>query len=57
MTSLADGTYSAVGLGGNFLTVLPGVDAVLTVLADPGETSMTNDDYQALVADVAAALI
>jgi CubicO group peptidase (beta-lactamase class C family) len=55
-SGIADGTYSAVGLGGNFLTVLPAVDAVLTVLADPEETSMANNDYQALVADVAAAL-
>ena len=55
-SGIADGTYSAIGIGGNFLTVLPDVDAVVTVLTDPGAPSITNDDYQAIVADLATVL-
>jgi hypothetical protein len=55
-SGIADGTYSAIGIGGNFLTVLPDVDAVVTVLTDSGATSITNDDYQAIVADLATVL-
>jgi CubicO group peptidase (beta-lactamase class C family) len=52
-SGIADSTYSAIGIGGNFLTVLPDVDAVVTVLTDSSATSITNDDYQAIVADLA----
>ena len=63
---IADNLYSAIGFGGNFLTVLPDIDAVVTVMTDaavsPGDSSssrpapMTNDDYQELVAHLVAAL-
>jgi CubicO group peptidase (beta-lactamase class C family) len=53
---IADGSYSAIGFGGNFMTVLPDVDAVVTVLTDSGATPLSNDEYQALVADLAAVL-
>lgn len=50
------GTYSAIGLGGNFLTVLPGIDTVLTVLTDSAATPLSNDGYQGLIADLGAVL-
>jgi hypothetical protein len=63
---IADNLYSAIGFGGNFLTVLPDIDTVVTVMTDaavsPGDSSssrpapLTNDDYQELVAHLVAAL-
>lgn len=63
---IANSFYSAIGFGGNFLTVLPDVDTVVTVVTDaavsPGDSStsrlapLTNDDYQRLVAHLVAAL-
>jgi CubicO group peptidase (beta-lactamase class C family) len=53
---IADGSYSAIGFGGNFMTVLPDIDAVVTVLTDSGATPLSNDGYHALVADLAAVL-
>jgi CubicO group peptidase (beta-lactamase class C family) len=63
---IADTVYSAIGFGGNFLTVLPDIDAVVTVVADsptwledsstPRPEPMTNDDYQELLAHLVAAL-
>ena len=63
---IADSLYSAVGFGGNFLTVLPDIDTVVTVMTDaavsPGDSSTlrpappSNDDYQELVAQLVAAL-
>ena len=53
-TGIADGAYSAIGFGGNFVTVLPGLDAAVTVLADSGATPLTNDEYYALIADLGA---
>lgn len=53
---LVDTAYSAIGFGGNFLTVLPAVDAVVTVVTDSGATPLSNEDYHALVADVATVL-
>jgi CubicO group peptidase (beta-lactamase class C family) len=51
--------YSAIGFGGNFLTVLPDIDSVVTVVTgsstSPAE-ALTNDDYQALLDHLAAAL-
>jgi len=53
---IADGAYSAVGFGGNYLTVLPDIGAVVTVVTDTVAAPMTNDDYQELVAHVVEAL-
>jgi CubicO group peptidase (beta-lactamase class C family) len=53
---IADHAYSAIGFGGNFMTVLPDIDAVVTVLTDSGATPLYNDEYQALVADLVAVL-
>lgn len=53
---IANGTFSAIGFGGNFLTVLPGIETAVTVLADSAATPLGNDDYQALIADLAAAM-
>ncbi|MGA7465384.1 serine hydrolase domain-containing protein [Mycobacterium sp.] len=40
--------YSAIGVGGNFLTVLPEADAVVTVVTNADRSPMTNDEYQKL---------
>lgn len=48
--------YSAIGFGGNFLTVLPDIDTVVTVVTDTVPMPLTNDDYQELVADLVAVL-
>jgi CubicO group peptidase (beta-lactamase class C family) len=53
---IADGSYSAIGFGGSFMTVLPDIDAVVTVLTDSGATPLSNDEYHALVADLTAVL-
>ena len=42
------GSYSAIGFGGNFLTVLPGIDTVVTVLADSAATPLSNDELPRL---------
>jgi CubicO group peptidase (beta-lactamase class C family) len=55
-TGIADGGYSSIGFGGNYLTVLPGLDTVVTVLTDVGATPIAGDEYQAFVADLGAAL-
>jgi hypothetical protein len=55
-TGIADGGYSSIGLGGNYLTVLPGLNVVVTVLTDSGATPLTDDAYHALVADLGAVL-
>ena len=55
-TGIVDGTFSAIGFGGNFVTVLPDLDAAVTVLADSGATPLTNDEYSALIADLATVL-
>lgn len=56
---IAHTVYSAIGLGGNFLTVLPDIGTVVTVVTgsstSPAE-ALTNDDYQALLGHLAAAL-
>ena len=56
---ITDTRYSAIGFGGNFLTVLPDIDSVVTVVTgsstSPAE-ALTNDDYQALLGHLAAAL-
>jgi len=38
------------------MTVLPDIDAVVTVLTDSGATLFTNDGYQALISDLVAVL-
>jgi CubicO group peptidase (beta-lactamase class C family) len=48
--------YSAVGVGGNFLTVLPGADTVVTVVTGAGRAPMTNDQYQELITRLVATL-
>jgi hypothetical protein len=63
---IADSIYSAIGFGGNYLTVLPDIDTVVTVVTDaavpPGDSSitwtapLTNDDYQELIAHLVATL-
>ena len=53
---IADGGYSSIGFGGNYLTVLPGIDAVVTVLADSTATPLSDDGYYALIADLGAVL-
>ncbi len=53
---IADGGYSSIGFGGNYLTVLPGLDAVVIVLTDVGATPLADDEYHALVADLGAVL-
>jgi len=53
---IADSVYSAVGFGGNFLTVLPDIDTVVTVVTDAAASAPTNDEYQELVAHLVAAL-
>jgi CubicO group peptidase (beta-lactamase class C family) len=63
---IAGSIYSAIGFGGNFLTVLPDIDTVVTVVTDaavpPGDSSIswtapvTNDDYQELIAHLVATL-
>jgi CubicO group peptidase (beta-lactamase class C family) len=55
-TGIADGAYSSIGFGGNFMTVLPGLDTVITILTGPGATPLTDDEYRAVVADLCAAL-
>jgi hypothetical protein len=46
-TGIEDGGYSSIRFGGNYLTVLPGLNLVVTVLTDSGH---------ALVADLGAVL-
>jgi hypothetical protein len=41
---LPNGSYSAFGFGGNFLTVLPTLDAVVCVLNDTG-VELSSSDY------------
>jgi hypothetical protein len=63
---IAESVYSAIGIGGNFLTVLPDIDTVVTVMTDaavaPGDSSnsrsapLTNDDYQELIGHLVATL-
>lgn len=64
---IVDGTYSAVGFGGNFLTILPALDTVVTVMTETvfpiagspalvSEPKMTNDRYQELLARLATVL-
>lgn len=63
---IGDTLYSAIGFGGNFLTVLPEFDMVVTVVTDiptwledsstPRPGPMTNDDYQELLVHLVAAL-
>lgn len=53
---IADSVYSAVGFGGNFLTVLPAIDTVVTVVTDAATAAPTNDDYEELLAHLVAAL-
>jgi CubicO group peptidase (beta-lactamase class C family) len=48
--------YSAVGLGGNFLTVLPALDTVVTVVTDATAVPPSNDDYQDLIVHLASVL-
>ena len=48
--------YSAVGVGGNFLTVLPEADAVVTVVTNADRSPMTNDEYEELITHLVAAL-
>ena len=55
-TGIAANCYSAIGLGGNFLTVLSDIDTVVTVVTGNVASPMTNDDYQELIARVVAAL-
>ena len=63
----ADSSYSAIGFGGNFLTVLPELDTVVTVVTDTvtplagsagshHEPKMTNDHYQELLTRLATVL-
>jgi CubicO group peptidase (beta-lactamase class C family) len=56
---IADTVYSAIGFGGNFLTVLPDIDSVVTVVTgsstSPAE-ALTNDAYQVVLGLLAAAL-
>jgi CubicO group peptidase (beta-lactamase class C family) len=64
---ITNGCYSAIGFGGNFLTIIPGLDMVVTVVTDTAtwladssgtraESKMTTDRYQELLVDLAAAL-
>jgi CubicO group peptidase (beta-lactamase class C family) len=64
---IADSSYSAIGFGGNFLTILPDLDTVVTVVTDTAtslagssasrpEPKMTNDHYQGLLAYLATVL-
>jgi CubicO group peptidase (beta-lactamase class C family) len=63
---IADTLYSAVGFGGNFLTVLPDIDTVVTVVTDttawledsstPRSEPMSNDDYQELLSHLTEVL-
>jgi CubicO group peptidase (beta-lactamase class C family) len=63
---IANAHYSAIGFGGNFLTVLPDIGTVVTVMTDTAtalagsSTSrsepITNDDYHELLVHLAAAL-
>lgn len=58
-TGIADTLYSAIGFGGNFLTVLPDIDTVVTVVtgpSTPGREPISTDDYHELLSNVAAAL-
>jgi CubicO group peptidase (beta-lactamase class C family) len=55
-SGVAGQVYSAVGLGGNFMTVLPDIDTVVTVISGAAAAPTTNNDYQELVANVVAAL-
>jgi hypothetical protein len=42
--------------GLDFLTVLPDIDTIVTVVTDSDPLSMTTDDYQELVARLVAAM-
>jgi CubicO group peptidase (beta-lactamase class C family) len=63
---IAHTLYSAIGFGGNFLTVLPEIGTLVTVVTDtatalagsstPQPEPMTNDDYHELLVHLAAAL-
>ena len=53
---IADTVYSAIGFGGNYLTVLPDIDMVVTVVTRAAATPMTSDDYQEFLANIVAAL-
>jgi CubicO group peptidase (beta-lactamase class C family) len=64
---IADGCYGAIGFGGNFLTIIPDLDMVVTAVTDTAtwlagssarcpELTMTNDRYQELLVDLARAL-
>jgi CubicO group peptidase (beta-lactamase class C family) len=64
---IAHTLYSAIGFGGNFLTVLPDLDVVVTAVTDTAtwladspasrtELKMTNERYQELLIDLAGAL-
>jgi CubicO group peptidase (beta-lactamase class C family) len=64
---IAGSCYSAIGFGGNFMTIIPDLDTVVTVVTDTAtwlagssasspELKMTNDHYQELIADLATAL-
>lgn len=48
---LPTGTYSAFGFGGNFLTVLPTLDAVVCVLNDTG-VELSSSDYSEFLGQV-----
>jgi CubicO group peptidase (beta-lactamase class C family) len=64
---IADSTYSAAGFGGNYLTVLPTLDTVVTVMVEVANPlagssapvsapKMTNDHYQELLAHLTEVL-
>jgi CubicO group peptidase (beta-lactamase class C family) len=64
---VTDGCYSAIGFGGNFLTIIPDLDMVVTAVTDTATwlagssasraaLKMTNERYQELLVDLAAAL-
>jgi CubicO group peptidase (beta-lactamase class C family) len=58
-SGIPDGLYSAVGFGGNFLSVLPEINTVVTVLtgsSTPDAQPVTNDEYQELLTQLVAAL-
>jgi CubicO group peptidase (beta-lactamase class C family) len=58
-SGIESSVYTAAGFGGNFLSVLPDNDTVVTVVTDTaaqGTEPITPDDYQELLAHVFAAL-
>jgi CubicO group peptidase (beta-lactamase class C family) len=55
-TGIAGQMYSAVGLGGNFMTVLPAIDTVVTVVTDGDAVPPSNDDYQELIVHLVSTL-